>query len=110
LPNDVEDKLKSNERAQALVSAIVSCQSDEDLLWRVLRDLLSYDEIEDIANRYAAAQLLLSGRSQQQVHKELGIAIATVNRVAQWVKGPQTTGGCAALYKRQHGESPPNDS
>lgn len=109
LPRDVEAELKDNPRIQALVQALLECLHDEDLLWRVLRDLLTYEELEDVASRFAAAQLLLAGKSQPQVQRELGLAIATVNRVAQWVNGPFTTGGYATLYSRLNNQ-PPSES
>ena len=49
-------------------------------------DLCTYKEIEQFAQRYMAARLLLEGKTYEQVIKEVDISSATLSRVSRCVK------------------------
>ena len=63
---------------------------DEKSTKAFLEDILTPKEILSIAERLAVLELLLEGKSQREVAKELGCAIATVtrgNRMLQYGTG-----------------------
>lgn len=84
---------------QRFITAIMACQDDEELLTRFLQEILSHDELRAFANRWAIAEMLLENKSQIETKNKLGTSTATVSRVAKWVIGSQTLGGCADVYK-----------
>ena len=100
MPRQVEPELRDSERVQSLCEAVAACEGDRELLLRFLRDLLSARELQDFANRWAAARLLIGGRTQIATAKELGMSTKTVNEVAMWVSGPFATGGYEGAYRR----------
>ncbi len=100
MPREVEPELSGNERVQALVTALNKACGDEELLLRFLRDLLSARELQDFANRWAAARLLMSRNTQMATARELGMSTKTVNEVALWVQGSFATGGYQEVFKR----------
>src|SRR5215207_2830035 len=96
----VEPDLAENERIQALCDALQACAGDADLLLRFLRDLLSAREMQDTANRWAAARMLIDGHTQTATAKELALSAKTVNEIALWVHGTFATGGYWDTYER----------
>ena len=78
---------------QTLIQALLVSGADRELLLRFLRDLLSSQELTDVANRWAAAQLLLAGQTQTATVATVGLSTKTVHKVAQHATGPYTTGG-----------------
>ena len=100
MPRQVEPELSENERVQALVTAFNAASGDEDLLLRFLRDLLSARELQDFANRWAAARMLMARTTQMATAKELGMSTKTVNEIALWVHGSFATGGYHEVYVR----------
>lgn len=102
MPRHVEAELQDNPRIHALCAAVAVCKSDHDLLLRFLRDLLSARELQDFANRWAAARMLMDGRTQIATARELGMSTKTVNEVAMWVTGPFATGGFDGAYRRMN--------
>jgi uncharacterized protein YerC len=106
VPRPVEPELSENERVQALVAAVNAACGDEDLLLRFLRDLLSARELQDFANRWAAARMLMARSTQMAAARELGMSTKTVNEVALWVHGPFATGGYREVFERVGGGTP----
>jgi uncharacterized protein YerC len=100
MPRQVETELQENERVQGLCNALTACKGDRELLLRFLRDLLSARELQDFANRWAAARMLMDGRTQIATARELGMSTKTVNEVAMWVSGPFATAGYDQVYRR----------
>jgi uncharacterized protein YerC len=96
----VEPELADNPRVEDLCRALATCCDDEELTLRFMRDLLSFREIQDLANRWAAARMLLDGRTQASTAQELGMSTKTVNEVALWVNGPFATGGYREVHER----------
>jgi uncharacterized protein YerC len=89
----VEPQLSENDRIQALCVALAVCDGDRDLILRFLRDLLSARELQDVANRWAAARMLMDGQTQVATARELSLSAKTVNEIAAWVHGTFATGG-----------------
>lgn len=94
----VEPEIRENPRVQALYQAFLCC-TNEEMLSRFLRDLWGEREHRLFANRLAAARLLLEGKPQAQVAKDLGMSTNTVNDVAKWVTGIEARGGFADVCR-----------
>lgn len=64
-----------------------------------LRDILTPQELEAVAERWQIAQQLLQGKPQREIAQNLDIAIATISRGSRMVK--YGTGGFKAQWKKQ---------
>jgi TrpR-related protein YerC/YecD len=53
---------------------------------RFLRDLCTLSELEAMAHRWQAAQLLDEGRPYLEIAKRTGASTTTVTRVAHWLR------------------------
>jgi TrpR-related protein YerC/YecD len=62
------------------------------------RDLLTANEIEELAERWKAARLLAEGVPYTRIIEQTGLSSTTVARVARWVK--DGTGGYQTVLKR----------
>jgi len=51
-----------------------------------LQDLLTANEIKNLAKRLRIAKLLLSGMTQREVAEEADVSLATVNKVGLWLE------------------------
>ncbi len=103
MPYEVDAAFK--EDVQPICQALEACCHDPELMVRFLRDLLSVKEAQNLRNRWAIAQLLLEGRSQVEVARQLKISSKTIGNVYQWVYGPFATGGYAQVYQRLQEDS-----
>jgi len=65
---------------------------------KFFRDLLTEKEIEDIAERWKIAKMLVSGTPYSKIEDELGISSTTIARVHKWVKSGK--GGYMMMMKR----------
>lgn len=99
MPRGVEPEIIENQRVADLCQAIGEAGADGDLTLRFLRDLLSYRELQDMANRWAAARMLMGGATQTQTAQQLGMSTKTISEVALWVNGPFQTGGYWDVFK-----------
>ncbi|MFA5820943.1 MAG: YerC/YecD family TrpR-related protein [Candidatus Gracilibacteria bacterium] len=63
-----------------------------------LRDVATMRELNEMAKRWRAAQMINAGRSYRKVAKETGLSTATVTRVAAWLNGGE--GGYRLLIDR----------
>ena len=54
---------------------------NEDECKAFLEDICTINEIQELANRLTAAQLLREGKNYQQISEQLGISTATISRV-----------------------------
>ena len=83
----------------ALYGAILSLESVEDCR-RFFRDLLTENEIAEMAERWKAARMLHDGASYLEIARATGLSSRTIARVGRWLK--QGKGGYALLLKRLH--------
>jgi uncharacterized protein YerC len=100
MTRDVESELQASSRVQELCRALGIAARDQDQLLRFLRDLLSFKEFQDVANRWAAARMLMEGNTQSQTAQQLGMSTKTVSDIALWVHGPFKTGGYWDVFKQ----------
>lgn len=94
-----------SESAHDLCEALLICYPDKDLLKRFLRDLWTVEEGRQFANRWRVARLLIEGRTQVDIARELGLSTKTVTAVARFVNGPYSTGGYAEVVNRLEHDS-----
>ena len=76
------NKKNEIERLYELIPLIQSKEECKDLF----EDLCTYKEIEAMAQRLHAAELLLNGVTYEQIIKKTGISSATLSRVSKCVK------------------------
>ena len=89
----------SNETKQhidALVKLLTQVDNPEDCR-ALLEDLCTAKELENMAERFHAAKLLLEGKTYNQVMEQVEISSATLSRVSRCV---QYGGGYSKLLKK----------
>ena len=74
-----------NEKIEALYRLIASMESAEDCR-KLFTDLCTIKELEKMAERIYAAQLLLEGKTYNQVMEKADISSATLSRVSRCVQ------------------------
>lgn len=74
-----------NQDVKNLFSIITSLESEEDCAL-LFEDLCTAKELEQMAQRIKAAQLLIDGKTYNQVMKECEISSATLSRVSRCVQ------------------------
>jgi len=75
----------NSKRFKNLIRAILSLKNERDMA-SFLRDLCTLEELEEMSNRWEAAQLLAKGLSYREVAREVEISTSTVTRIAQWLE------------------------
>ena len=68
--------------ADVLYGALQNCRSKEDFA-ALLSDLCTYQEVEQMAQRAAAAKLLAEGKTYAVIIAETDISSATLSRVSR---------------------------
>lgn len=87
-----------------LVDAILALPDRADAE-RFLRDLLTLNEIHDLAQRWQVVLLLADGLHYAEISARTGASTATITRIASWLK--HGTGGYqAALARASKGQEP----
>jgi TrpR-related protein YerC/YecD len=76
---------KINEFIDELYSVLIKLETKEDCK-ALLADLCTYKEIEQMAQRIKAAELLLEGKTYSQVIVATDISSATLSRVSRCIQ------------------------
>ena len=76
---------KYNEATKQLYTLILSLKSTDDCA-DLFEDLCTAKELEQMAQRVKAADLLLQGKTYNQVMEECDISSATLSRVSRCVQ------------------------
>lgn len=76
---------KYNEATEQLYTLILSLKSTDDCA-DLFEDLCTAKELEQMAQRVKAADLLLQGKTYNQVMEECDISSATLSRVSRCVQ------------------------
>lgn len=75
--------MRKNTPSLKRTAQILLRANDEKDLIKVLEDLLTPGEAQDIAERVLIVEALLSGKPQREVAKKLGVSISKVTRGSQ---------------------------
>ncbi len=89
-------KTKENKK---LIQAILALENNDEVE-RFLRDLMTKKEIEELANRLKAAEMLTRKVPYSAIEQETGLSSTTVARVSRWLKGKE--GGYRAIIGKLH--------
>ena len=74
-----ESKLK-NERTDLLARAFLALETEEDC-YRLLEDLFTIREVQDLSQRLEVAQLLNDKATYTEIVEKTGVSTATIGRV-----------------------------
>lgn len=69
---------------QKLFLALAKIDKPEEMA-AFLRDLLTFEEIEEASRRLLAAGLLSEGKTIRDIAKEIGVSTTTVTRINFWL-------------------------
>jgi TrpR-related protein YerC/YecD len=87
-----------------LVAAIVTLRSVEECR-AFLRDLCTPAELQAMADRWAVVECLRRGLPYREIHRQTGVSVTTIGRVARYLA--QGNGGYSLAAQRidgsQHG-------
>ena len=72
-----------NPDTEALFEAVLSLE-DADEVARFLRDLLTYNELIELGQRWAIVRKLEECVPYRRIAEEIGVSTATITRVNQW--------------------------
>jgi len=96
-----------NVRSKALFTAILELKTLGEAK-RFFRDLLTDEEIVEIAKRWQVAQLLDAEMPYLEIQKKTGLSSTTVARISKWLNNGM--GGYRLMLKRlaHHGHTFPS--
>jgi TrpR-related protein YerC/YecD len=80
---EIEPKLKSG-ACQELYSALAKAQTREEIA-QLLRDVLTYEEIEEAARRLQVARLLDKKQTFRDISAQTKMSTATIARINWWL-------------------------
>ena len=78
--------MENKEIAIARLYEVLSNISDDEECAKFMEDLCTHKEIEQMAQRVKAAELLLDGKTYAQVIAETDISSATLSRVSRCIR------------------------
>ena len=87
----------NSKHIEDLLQLLAQTTDPEALRW-LLEDLCTAKELENMAERYHAAKLLLEGKTYSQVMEQVEISSATLSRVSRCV---QYGKGYSKLLKKE---------
>ena len=76
---------KLSKDKQLLISTFKDLETKQELS-KFLEDLLTEDEILDLAQRLKIAKLLLDGKTYDEIAEKVGTSTATVSKIGQVIK------------------------
>jgi len=68
------------------ISAMLNLKKYEDIE-NFMLDLMSSSELKDLSRRYLACEYLIKGKTYEDVRYDLGMGMATINKVRFKTKG-----------------------
>jgi TrpR-related protein YerC/YecD len=75
---------QEQQHERALCSAILALQTLEECR-SFFRDLCTPAELQAMADRWAVVELLERGLPYREIHKQTGVSVTTIGRVARFV-------------------------
>ena len=95
---------QEQQHERALCAAILALRGVEECR-SFFRDLCTPNELQAMADRWAVVELLERGLPYRDIHKQTGVSVTTIGRVARYLA--QGNGGYALAAQRidgsQHG-------
>ena len=82
---------------RALAAALAALRSPEECR-AFLRDLCTPAELQAMADRWAVVELLERGLPYREIHKQTGVSVTTIGRVARYLMSGN--GGYRAVTER----------
>ncbi|MFA6523566.1 MAG: YerC/YecD family TrpR-related protein [Candidatus Peribacteraceae bacterium] len=95
-----EDSYRKEPWFKALVSALQSCKTEEELI-NFLRDIGTLGELQEWSERLEVAKLLSQGMSYRKVASQTGASTTTVTRVAKYLENGEG-GYRSVLHTHRH--------
>ena len=65
---------------------VLAALDDPSEISKLLMDLLTYNEVESVNERWAIVKLLAAGHSQRAIRDELGASVTTISRGNKQIK------------------------
>lgn len=81
----IKDDHATEEMKRILFRTLLACRTEEDVA-ALLDDLCTYKEVEQMAQRAKAAQMLLEGKTYAEVIEATEISSATLSRVSRCIR------------------------
>jgi len=79
-----QEKAAHTKDAQALYTAIASLKNQEEIR-KFLRDVMTIQEIKEVAERWNVARQLDKGQSYRTIASKTGVSTTTIGRIAHWL-------------------------
>ena len=96
MEKEIEKDLLRKEEMELYKAVSLLKSSDE--VAKFLRDLLTFDEIRESSNRFAAAKLLKKKVTVREISKKTKMSSATISRINFWLH--HGTGGYRLVLDR----------
>lgn len=90
-------KERRNDETDMLFKAILSLKSTEEC-YEFFEDLCTVKELADMAQRLEAAEMLIEGKTYEQIVKNVEISTATISRINRCIQ--YGTGGYEKILDR----------
>jgi TrpR-related protein YerC/YecD len=85
MPTSHDSSWADTDDASSLLDAIISL-GDRDSAERLLRDLCTRRELEEIVSRWTVVRRLSAGDSYRVIREDTGVSTATVTRINDWLR------------------------
>jgi TrpR-related protein YerC/YecD len=86
---------------RALLTAILTLQTVDECR-SFFRDLCTPAELQALADRWAVVGLLREGKPYREIHRQTGVSVTTIGRVARYLSDGH--GGYALAAERMDGQ------
>ncbi|OGY47588.1 MAG: hypothetical protein A3J62_00150 [Candidatus Buchananbacteria bacterium RIFCSPHIGHO2_02_FULL_38_8] len=86
-----------NRQSKQLFKAILKLRTEKEVA-AFFRDLCTLEELEEMAKRWQAVEMLQKGQPYRQIAEKTGLSTTTVTRVAHWLNHGE--GGYQLILKR----------
>jgi len=77
--------------ADMKLADIFSSISDKDDMYRLLNELITKAEMDDLVKRWLLMEQLMAGKTQRAIAKELGVSLCKITRGAKILRQKEST-------------------
>ncbi len=78
--------MENIERPLNELASALALTTDEDLIEEFLHSLLTENEVNEVASRWALVRLMDEGMSQRKISRELGLSLCKITRGSKELK------------------------